>query len=294
MNKKIALAFFGICFSWTFSWYALKMQSASQVSIFLSLAYRFFIAALLCLVISKIMCYKMKIDKSNLKYILISGATNASLNFALGYEAAKYIPSGMVAAIMSLSIITNELFSAFCDKRKVSKRTIVSGLIGTVGLILFILPTIKLSEDPRLTMLGISYALCMPILVCFGFQSMKTCVKKTQIPLLVYISYSFIAGCIIAFIVALFQNHNVLWDFSPKYTISLGYLVVFASCIAYLSLYYLIDKIGSARANYSSLIYTIGAIWVSTYFEDYAWSIVNFVGFLMIIASIFNEFRKKV
>ena len=87
--------------------------------------------------------------------------------------------------------------------------------------------------------------------------------------------------------------NSAMFDFSIAYISSLLYLAIFASCIAYISLYYLMDKIGVAKANYSSFIYTIGAISISTIFEDYEWSILNLAGFTIIMASVYMQFGKN-
>jgi len=293
MNKRLILAFFGVCVSWSFSWFAIKHQSNSHVSVYSSLAYRFFASGIICLIIAKLLKYNINIKFSNIKYISISAATNASLNFVCGYTASKYISSGMIAAIFSLSIVTNEIFLAIADKRNISKNTIISSLIGITGLILFILPTIHFSLDVNHTIKGVYFAVIMPIIVCFGYQAMKKCIKQTQMPLLVYISYTFILGGVFSLIIAKILHHKLSFDFGTEYILSLLYLIIFASCVAYISLYYLIQKLGAAKANYTSLIYTVGAILVSTYFEDYQWHLINIVGFFMIILSLFNEFRKK-
>ncbi len=292
-NKKILLAFFGICFAWTFSWFALKHQAQSSVSIYTSLSYRFIAAGVLCFFISKKLGYSLKIHPKYYKYILISALCNAFLNFAFGYKASQYIPSGMIAAISSLAIISNELFNSFMIKQKPSRKTIKSGLIGTAGLILFIYPTLQFSSNLIGDFIGFSLAILMAIVVCPGYYAMRKATSESKMEILVFMAYIFIVGGVISLISSAIAGNKIDFDFSINYISSLLYLIIIASCLGYISLYYLINKLGAAKANYASLIYTVGAIWVSTIFEDYTWSIINFFGFAMILLSIYMQFGQK-
>ncbi len=294
--NKIALAFFGISFSWTFSWFAVKSQAISQVPIYTSIGYRFILAGILCLIVLKVLMKKsLKINTSAIKFIFISSIFNCFLNFIVGYTSAKYIPTGITAAIMSLTIITSEIFNSIMEKKRPSKKTIMSGAVGFFGLSLFIYPTLKFSNSIVDTTIGFLCAIFMAIIVCPGYYAMKKCVQKHQTPLLHYISYMFLFGGFMSISMSKFINtaNSAMFDFSIAYISSLLYLAIFASCIAYISLYYLMDKIGVAKANYSSFIYTIGAISISTIFEDYEWSILNLAGFTIIMASVYMQFGKN-
>ncbi len=293
MNKKILIAFVGICFSWSFSWFAIKFQMQSTVSPFISVTYRFLFAGLLLLLGLKLFNISLKISRKECKFIAISGVCNASINFILAYNSAKYIPSGVTAAIFSLTIIMGEVINAIIYRTKINKNTIISGLIGTSGLMLFLLPIINISGDKIAIITGIWLSFSGTLLATLGMISMRACAIKHNTHAMVFLTYTFICGAIISFCTGMFLGAEIKFDTSLSYVLSLAYIVVFASCIAFASLFYLNKHIGVARAGFSSLIYTVSAMFISTYFEDYNWSFVNIAGFGMIIFAIFNELHSK-
>lgn len=294
MNKKAIIAFIGICFAWSFSWYAIKYQSQSEVSVYLSISYRFFTAFILCWLYLKIFKYEVKIPRKAVKYTLISGFANASLNFIIIYYAVRYITSGIVTAIFSLSIIFSEIVNSIFYKTQLNKKTIISGLIGTIGLTLFLLPTMNIVENKNDFIYGVMLSFIPPIIVPIGIVAMQASTKKYSIPTMTYMLYTFLFGAVISFTIAMISGDRIIFDTSLPYIISFVYSVLIASLIAYSSLFYLAQTIGAARASFTSLVYTIGAMLVSTYFEDYNWGFVNLIGFMLVILSIFTEFKRKI
>ena len=57
--------------------------------------------------------------------------------------------------------------------------------------------------------------------------------------------------------------------------------------------FYLIQKIGSAKANYTALVYPMLALATSAYFENFVFNIFNLVGFALIIVALAIEFNKS-
>jgi drug/metabolite transporter (DMT)-like permease len=65
---------------------------------------------------------------------------------------------------------------------------------------------------------------------------------------------------------------------------SLLYLAIFGSAIAFGAYLALLRLIGSARAAYTSVLFPIVALIVSTFFEDYRWSVPAVAGVVLIVA----------
>ena len=147
MNYKIATTFIAMCLAWGFSWFAVKMQAGSNVPLEISLFYRFLLTSILMFIIAKASKHRLYCYKKEIAYFITIGITNFSLNFLLIYYAVKHIASGVSAVIFSLSIIISEIISSFVNKRKISKRVIISSIIGTIGLTAFILPLINFNNQ---------------------------------------------------------------------------------------------------------------------------------------------------
>jgi drug/metabolite transporter (DMT)-like permease len=67
---------------------------------------------------------------------------------------------------------------------------------------------------------------------------------------------------------------NVPFDFDPRpaYLISLFYLAIFGSIIAFGAYLTLLGKIGADKAAYATLLFPIVALALSTVWENYHWT----------------------
>jgi drug/metabolite transporter (DMT)-like permease len=115
---------------------------------------------------------------------------------------------------------------------------------------------------------------------------------KNQTPLFTSIAYGSGFGSVFLLLFNLARGNEFVFDFSSQYLLSLAYLVLVASVLAFICLFYLIQKIGSAKANYTALIYPILALGTSAYFENFAFNIFNLVGLALIILALAIEFVK--
>ncbi len=91
-------------------------------------------------------------------------------------------------------------------------------------------------------------------------------------------------GALTSFIVALFLGRPVNFVFQADYIISLLYLAIFGSAVAFGCYLALIRTIGSARAAYTSVLFPVVALLVSTLIENYQWSTPAVAGLLFIAA----------
>ena len=75
-------------------------------------------------------------------------------------------------------------------------------------------------------------------------------------------------------------------EFDPRwpYVLSLLYLSLAGTALAFGLYLALIKRIGASRAAYSSVLFPVVALVVSTLFESYAWSLPAIIGLGVLIA----------
>jgi drug/metabolite transporter (DMT)-like permease len=80
--------------------------------------------------------------------------------------------------------------------------------------------------------------------------------------------------------------HGVDWTFDPRpgYLLSLAYLALFGSVIAFGAYLTLLRRIGAARAAYTAVATPVIALALSTLFEGYRWTWVGALGVVLAIA----------
>ena len=320
MNYKIIIAFITMCFAWGFSWIAVRMQTKSMVPVEISLFYRFLATSILIFFLAKITKHRLKCSKQEIQYLAIIGATNFSLNFLLIYYAVKYIASGIAAVIFSLSIIISEVIGGIINKKDISRKIIISSIVGTIGLATFVAPLVNFGNQQYINNIkGILISFMAVVIYSFGNVIVAKNKKMHNTPLYSLIAYSSSFGAILILVInfikiitnSIFSNvhqnlslgiiDNIVManskinfiDYSASYISSLSYLIFIATIIAFICLFYLVQNIGSARANYTSLIYPVIALITSAFFENFYFTITGFIGLLLIIIAIIIEFFYK-
>ena len=78
-----------------------------------------------------------------------------------------------------------------------------------------------------------------------------------------------------------------------SYISSLLYLSIFGSIFAFTAYLNLLGKIGPDRSGYISLVMPVIALILSTFFENYQWTIYGFFGLLLILGGILLALQRK-
>ena len=73
---------------------------------------------------------------------------------------------------------------------------------------------------------------------------------------------------------------------------SVLYLAVFGTVIGFSAYFSLVGRIGAAKAAYSTLLFPLVALTVSTFFEGYVWTLNAVFGILLILLGNYLMFSK--
>jgi drug/metabolite transporter (DMT)-like permease len=74
------------------------------------------------------------------------------------------------------------------------------------------------------------------------------------------------------------------FSLDPRFVLSLGYLVIFGSIVAFGSYLTIIGRIGADRAGYITVLFPIVALLLSTFLESYDWTVRAGVGAALVLA----------
>ena len=91
-------------------------------------------------------------------------------------------------------------------------------------------------------------------------------------------AHSMAWGAIAAAAFSIFLERPFNFSFETDYVLSLVFLSVFGSAVAFACLLTLIRTIGAARSAYTSVLFPIVALTWSTILEDYRWTVPAVVG----------------
>ena len=85
-------------------------------------------------------------------------------------------------------------------------------------------------------------------------------------------------GGITSLVAALVMGEPLTFDWSPAYLLSLLYLSVFGSILAFAAFLELLGRIGPSRASYVGVMVPIVALVISSVFEGFSWQALTLAG----------------
>lgn len=276
---------------WGSTWYAIKFQLGT-VDPLLSVAYRFILAGLLLITFCVATGRKMKFTPKEHFLMLLLGLCLFGLNYWFVYQAETFLTSGIVAVIFSLIIFFNIFFNAVLLKGKIKTDVILAAILGVSGTGLLFkneLGNFNLGNGD-----WIIFALCLGGLTFASLGNILSAYKqKKKIPVLQANAYGMLYGGSAMFIMVLALGKPLNFDHSFNYSISLIYLAVFGSIIAFSTYLKLLGEIGPDRSVYIALITPAIALLISTLFEGYRWDLYAFLGILLLFSGNILALRFK-
>ncbi|MCG8372251.1 MAG: DMT family transporter, partial [Balneolales bacterium] len=107
--------------------------------------------------------------------------------------------------------------------------------------------------------------------------------QSKGIPVVSSNAYAMTYSGLTLLLIALISGKQISFLVQTPYIISLLYLAILGSVVAFGAYLTLIGKIGPGKASYVSLLVPIIAMIISTIFEDYQWSATSFSGAALIL-----------
>lgn len=252
---------------WGLSWHAMLYQ-VGVVAPELSIAYRFMVAAAIMVAFCVATRRKLMFRARDYGLMTLLGLFLFCTNYILFYYAAAYMTTGLLAVVFSMITVLNMVNGAILFGQKIEARVALAAAFGLIGLALTFWSDIAghVMNERVLTGLGLSLlgTLCASLgnMASIGLGKRGVGVVESN-------TIGMTIGAIASFLFALLHGAPLVYDPAPSYTISLLFLALFATVIAFGAFLTLARRIGAARAAYSSVLFPILALALSAWFEDY-------------------------
>lgn len=268
---------------WGSTWAAIPYQLGT-VAAELSVAYRFGIAALALYVYAVVSRRRLKVPPSMLPMVFLQGALLFSINYFLVYYGTARITSGLVAVLFSSIVISNAIFERLFFKTTIDARLVLAGTLGLAGIAMIFWPEVSIVSLTDDTVVGILFVLAS--VVCASLGNMTAVVNNTRrgLPVVAVNAHAMAFATILSFVIAIALGRTINFSLETGYLVSLGYLAIFGSAIAFGCYLALIRRIGPARAAYSSVLFPVVALTISTLVEGYRWTPVAAAGIMLTLA----------
>lgn len=278
-------------FIWGSTWFAIKLQLGS-VHPMVSVGYRFALAAVLLLLWCHLRRLPMRFSRVDHCFMALQGVLLFCLNYLLFYVAELHLTSGLAAVIFSTILIMNMINGAIFLKTPIDIRVVAGGAIGLVGIILVFRPEVTSFSLNIETFHAVLYCIAATYLASLG-NILSARNQGHRLPVVQSNGYGMMYGAAFMLLLALLTGKSFVPLTTAAYLGSMLYLSVFGSIIAFGCYLGLIGRIGADRAAYSTLLFPLVALGISTLVEDYHWTASAITGMAMVLCGNLLMLRRK-
>lgn len=288
MNTLLYLA---VVLIWGTTWIAITMQQEGSVAIAVSIAYRFLLSAAVMLLLLLALRRLRAISPRDHLFCLLQGCCVFGFNFYCFYHAAAYISSGLESVIFSMAVLFNAVNSMIFFRQRPNPNLLPAALLGLIGIVALFWQDLVATQMAAGLLKGIG--LCA--LGTYGFSLGNMLSARHQrhgLDILSTNTYAMSYGALLMVGIALAQRASFQIEFTARYLGSLFYLAIFGSVIAFAAYFSLLGRIGAGAAAYSTLLFPLVALTVSTIYEGYQWHLNAVLGLCLILLGNLVMFSK--
>lgn len=297
MSKRAAVTPFdfvlygGVTFAWGFSWLAMHYQ-VGPVSPEVSVVWRFVLAAPIMFAIAALRGERLRFSPADHAAFIALGIFLFCTNFTLFYYAAKYIVSGLLSVVFSLASIANVFLGFILLRVPIDNRIVLGGLLGTFGTAAMFYPQLVDTEINRNALLGLALSAGGTLSFCIG-NMISARLQHRGVPVFAASAYGMTYGASALALFAAANGHAFIIDPAWPYLGGLLYLALIGSVLAFACYLTLLGRIGADRAAYVTVLGPAVALTVSTFAENYRWSIPAVLGLAAVFVGVILVLRPR-
>lgn len=277
---------------WGSTWLAITFQFG-RVPPAVSVAYRFALAGLILLVWCLVRGLRIRFSAAEHRWMALQGFLLFGTNYLLVYLAESQITSGLVAVAFSLMVVLNIVGSRIFFGTPLKPTVVGGAALGIVGIALVFLPEFTgAAAGKGSTALGVTFSVASAF--CASLGNMVAYRNHSKgLPVVQLNTFGMLYGAAFVGAYALVTRQPFVFDASPHYLLSLAYLAVFGSIIAFGAFLVLLGRIGADRAGYVTVAIPIVALLLSGAFEGLRWHPSLGAGILLCLAGNVAVLRGK-
>ncbi|MEX0809459.1 MAG: EamA family transporter [Dongiaceae bacterium] len=277
----IPLIYFITVVIWGCSWYAMHFQ-VGVVPVEQSIAYRFLSAGVLLLLFCLATKRRLKFPARDHLAFAAQGILLFATNYLLFYYALPFLPTGILAVCFSTILVMN-IFNGMLLFGHRSERAVgIGAVFGLVGIGLLFLPEFDRIEAGHGALIGLGLSLAATYAASLG-NMVSVRHKASSVPVFSSTAWGMIYGGFATFVYALIVAPDFTFDPRAPYVLSMLYLSLLASVVAFTGYLTLVQRIGADRAAYATVLFPVIALALSTFFEGYHWTWPAVIGVLLVI-----------
>jgi drug/metabolite transporter (DMT)-like permease len=267
---------------WGSTWLAITFQLgrvAPEASVF----YRFLLASLLLFAYCAVRGLPLRYGRREHLWIALQGVLMFSVSYIFVYYAEENVVSGLVAVGYSASPLLAMLGMRAFFGTPMTARIALGSLLGIVGIALVFYPEVAHLRGGGRPVLGAVFtALAVVVSTLGSLVAHRN--QEAALPLWQSMAWGMLYGAIFSLAATLALGKSIGFEATPGYLLSLAYLAVMGSILAFAAYLTLLRRIGMARAGYIGVMVPIVALVISAAFEEFRWHALTWAGIAISVA----------
>ena len=245
--------------------------------------YRFLLASLLVFAYCAWRRLPLGYTRREHGWMALMGILMFGVSYIFVYYAEQHVVSGLVAVGYSASPLLGMLGMRAFFGTPMTRKVMLGSVLGIVGISLIFWPEIGASQGPGDFSAGATYTVLAVLLSSFGSLVAHRNYEH-HLPLWQSLAWGMLYGALFSLAWGLAGGQRLDFEPTAGYVLSLLYLTVFGSILAFASYLTLLKRIGAARSGYIGVMTPIVALVISAAFESFRWHALTWFGIAVSVA----------
>ncbi len=279
---------------WGSTFWAITLQ-LGHVAPTVSVVYRFSLASICLFALCRARGHSLWLPWRSQKWMALHGSLAFTGSYICTYFSEQYLVSALVAVLFSLLVIWTPLGERIVFGKPLSWRIVGAGAISITGVSLLFSHSIidtwqSLQNNSNAAhnaqfFLGLSLALCATF-ASAGSNLALTKVRQQSPDVFLTTAWAMAWGSLFVSIIAVLRGDEWGLPSATSYWVSLIYLALFGSVIAFSAYFMLIDRIGGHKAVYVGVVTPVISVLLSIQFENYRPGLIEWLGMALCLAGV--------
>ena len=273
--------FAGCVLVWGTTWHAITYQLSDLAPEF-GVAVRYLLAGGSVVAFAVWRGEKLRLPLAAHGSLALQGAFLYGVSYVCVYHAERFVPSGLVAVGYSASPLLAGIGAAALFGVAVSARFVFGGVLGLAGVALIFWPEIARPAGGDRGTLGLVFTVASVLLSAVGSLAASRN-RKLGVPLVPAMGFGMLYGAAAAAIVGVALGRGVAVPTAPSWWLSLVWLALAGSVLAFACFLTLQDRLGPGPAGTVGVMTPLLALVVSIVLEGFRPDLLTLGGALLAV-----------
>ncbi|MGH9321787.1 MAG: DMT family transporter [Vicinamibacteria bacterium] len=276
---------------WGTTWLAITFQLGS-VPVEVSVAYRFGLASALLVAYCLWCRFPLQFSPKQHGFMALQGFFLFGLNYVLTYHAERFISSGLTAVGFTAIVFLNILGTRIFFGNPISLPVLSGAVLGALGIVLVFWRDLVAIDPSRNVMLGLGLILGAAAVSSIG-NLLSAWNQRRGLPIVQSNAIGMAYGALFVSALALLRGEEFRIEPTVSYLLSLVYLSLFGTVLAFGAYLSLLGRIGADKAAYASVLFPLVALGLSTWVEGFVWHLSTVLGLCLSLIGNFVLLKKR-